>query len=130
MSSHLPPWPVPASSARSKRLDPYWHELVRVHKARREDIPYSPSRTLVTMLASVSYEFEAYFGRYFCHARKHCVRDTTDPDRPVSAFVRPSFLADVHVRDRAFFQRFLDTQTCSSYLEELIQKIDSGKIAY
>lgn len=57
--------------------------------------------------------------------RRHCIRDMTDKAKPITVFLKDSFLAEASDEDRPFYKAFFETQTWFHYSDRLLRTADA-----
>jgi len=75
----------------------------------------------------ISALFEKYLSSLFQEFPKHCIRDLTQKDTPITIFMKDSFLEGVPQKDRPWFKKFLETQIFSQYCDQRLRSADYSK---
>jgi hypothetical protein len=84
-------------------------------------------KTLATGLTTgkVPEKMMVYWDEQFGDFRKHCFRDLSNPDQPVTIFVDDAFIAEkAFSGGEEFFKSFFKTQVWSSYSDEKRTRFD------
>lgn len=79
------------------------------------------SQLLARMGRVLQDHFVSCLGDY----RRHCIRDMTDKAKPITVFLKDSFLAEASDEDRPFYTAFFDTQTWFHYSDRLLRSADA-----
>ena len=89
---------------------------------------YSNVPELYPLVEAISALFETHLRACFGDFRRHCIRDMTD-GKPVSVFLKESFLEGCAPEDVRFFDAFFETQIWAHYSDQLLREADSGDTA-
>ncbi|KAL6052934.1 DENN (AEX3) domain containing protein [Balamuthia mandrillaris] len=121
----MPP-PLPLLKEFRKKFKPYQKAIAKhFSKVTKGPIPYSVNREQYAVCKSVSLLFQQHFSSLFSSFRKHCLCDQTDSEKPITVFLKESFLCDQPRQCRPFMKRFLETQTFFQYCDQRLRKLDN-----
>ncbi len=67
---------------------------------------------------------QSHLGARFENLRKHCIRDLTDKQKPITVFLKESFMEEVPEEDEAFYTQFFETQTWMHYVDNVLRSAD------
>lgn len=67
---------------------------------------------------------KAHLLSLFTDFHKHCIKDLTDNNKPITVFLKESFLDQTPKADRPFFQAFLQTQMFFAHSDARLRKAD------
>lgn len=111
---------IPFEADLKKTIAPLLQQLISVQKGAEVRSP--KARDLARQIVAAFTEFwNAQFGDF----RKHCVRDLTNPEAPVTIFMQDAFLAEKsYSGGQEWFRAFFKTQMWSSHSDEKRTRFD------
>eukprot|EP01104_Vermistella_antarctica_P008294 TRINITY_DN2070_c0_g2_i1.p1 TRINITY_DN2070_c0_g2~~TRINITY_DN2070_c0_g2_i1.p1 ORF type:complete len:1127 (+),score=295.60 TRINITY_DN2070_c0_g2_i1:341-3721(+) len=124
---------LPSLSDLKRKLAPYLRELKKTLPQRSasncpaDKLPYDTTKEQLNYVQGVSTVFESYFSNLFSSFNAHTIRDMTDPDRPITVFLKDSFVLEAEQQRSGgseFLSQFLDTQMFFHYSDEKLRKRD------
>ena len=104
-----------------RKCDPLIRKL---HKSCGKTLPYRTSKEQMQYVEQLSSIFEASFAQLFADFHEYTIRDLTDPDNPITVFMKESFLADLAATDVEFTRPFLESQLFFEYSDKKLRKRD------
>lgn len=84
--------------------------------------PYTTSKEQSFLVESISTVFVNHFSTLFSNFHMYTIRDLTDPEKPITVFMKESFLYDMP--DSSFFSPFLSSQIFFDYSDKRLRKRD------
>lgn len=115
---------------------PRWKELeIKIRPLYKEllrELPMDPRTPSYAFASDVVYHLveeicsllKAHFLSLFSDFTKHCIKDLTDNNKPITVFLKESFLDQTPKVDRPFFQAFLQTQMFFAHSDARLRKAD------
>lgn len=91
-----------------------------------QEIPYRTTTDQKKLIELISISFENYLKAMFSNFKHYTICSMDDPTRPISAFMKESFIEDIP-EPKAFVVEFLETQIFSHYSERIIRKREKEK---
>lgn len=107
------------------KIKPLYKELLR-------ELPIDPrmpsygfaSDVIYHLVEEICTTMKAHLLSLFADFHKHCIKDLTDNNQPITVFIKESFLDRTPKADRAFFQAFLQTQMFFAHSDARLRKAD------
>lgn len=91
--------------------------------------PYTTSKEQMILVDNISTTFENHLGSLFANFHNYTICNKTDPDRPITVFMKDSFLADIEDDSTLeFIEHFLETQTFFQYSDKCLRKRDDLQV--
>lgn len=79
----------------------------------------------MTLVDSISTVFENHLVSLFANFHNYTICNKTDPERPITVFMKESFLSDIEDDSTLeFIEPFLETQTFFHYSDTCLRKRD------
>lgn len=72
--------------------------------------------------------FTEFFNSLFQNFHQHTLRDLTDPQKPITVFLKESFLSSCYEEENLFLIPFLETQIFFHFSDECLRKRDMHEI--
>jgi len=105
-----------------KKLDVY---IKKLNGTFKKDIPYRTTKEQLALVENISTTFENYFSSLFANFHNYTICNKTDPENPITVFMKESFLDDIEDEAAlAFIEPFLGTQTFFQYSDKHLRKRD------
>lgn len=106
-----------------KKLKP----LLKVVSAGRQSgkVPFAPTEEQMSCCHGASLILQTYFSTLFANFRTYCLCDRTDSEKPITVFLKDSFLNDQPRVSRPFLIRFLETRIFFQYCDQRLRQIDA-----
>lgn len=122
--------PNPPQLPRWKELD---IRLRALYKDLLKELPIDPrtppygfaTDVVFHLVEEICTSLKSHFHSFFADFSKHCIKDLTDNNKPITVFLKESFLDQTPKQDRAFFQAFLQTQMFFAYSDQRLRAMDS-----
>jgi hypothetical protein len=91
-------------------------------KSYGKSLPYRTSKEQMSIVEQISSVFESAFAMLFANFHECTIRDLTDPENPITVFMKESFLAEL--TDTDFTKPFLESQIFFDYSDKKLRKRD------
>jgi len=120
---------IPGYRALKKQCTKYLKDLNNTFKMENGSPPYNTTKKQLSIVENISTTFENHFGSWFAHFDNYTICNKTNPEQPITVFMKESFLADIE--DNAtldFIEPFLETQTFFHYSDKCLRKKDKVRI--
>jgi hypothetical protein len=107
------------------KIKPLYKELMR-------ELPLDPRTPMYAFASDVVFHLveeicttmKAHLLSLFTDFHKHCIKDLTDNNKPITVFLKESFLDQTPKVDRPFFQAFLQSQMFFAFSDARLRKAD------
>jgi len=109
-----------------KKIKPYQKNLDKLFKKLAKPC-YQMSEEQEKVAEKLCLIFQTHFNSLFSNFRKYCLSDRTDSEKPITVFLKESFLADQAKQTKPFFRKFLETQIFFQYCDHRLRKMDDHK---
>ena len=119
---HLPP--LPDGEELDKQIKGLEKQFKKISSARLKPsaaLSVEQTQLLARMGKALQEHFVSCLGDY----RRHCIRDMTDKAKPITVFLKDSFLAEAPDEDRPFYTAFFETQMWFQYSDRLLRTADA-----
>jgi len=103
----------------------YYNQLIRTYENGKT--PYVTSSKQLRLAKHISGLFEKYLSSLFDGFRNYCIRDLTQRNKPITIFMKDSFLESIPKPDLPFYNAFLSTQMFFDYQDKRLRREDSRK---
>jgi len=118
--------PLPRWKELEIKVKPLGKELMReFYAGGNTSIPYTTTPSAFHLVEELSTLIKTHFQSLFTDFHKHCIRDLTDNNKPITVFHKDSFLSETPKADQPFFKAFLQTQTFFAYSDQRLRKADT-----
>lgn len=108
------------------RIRPLYKELMRELPIDPRTPPYGfASDVVYHLVEEICTLLKSHFLSLFNDFNKHCIKDLTDNNKPITVFVKESFLDQTPKVDRPFFQAFLQTQMFFAHSDLRLRTADA-----
>lgn len=108
------------------KIRPLYKELLRELPIDPRTPPYQFANDVVFHLVEeMCTLLKSHFLSLFNDFHKHCIKDLTDNNKPITVFVKDSFLDQTPKQDRPFFQQFLQTQMFFAHSDSRLRAADA-----
>jgi len=94
--------------------------------------PYVPSEEQRSCCQATALTLQTFFSSFFSNFRTYCLCDKTDSEKPITVFLKDSFLNDQPRASKPFLSRFLETQIFFHFCDQRLRELDgpSESFAY
>eukprot|EP01103_Thecamoeba_quadrilineata_P007635 TRINITY_DN17488_c0_g1_i1.p1 TRINITY_DN17488_c0_g1~~TRINITY_DN17488_c0_g1_i1.p1 ORF type:complete len:586 (-),score=112.50 TRINITY_DN17488_c0_g1_i1:170-1729(-) len=106
-----------------KELEPFYRELEKTFK----DGTYWPNEEQKSLMDAMRTVLEEDISKIFASFNQHTIRDLTNPAKPITIFLKESFLMSIHNQtDLRFLTSFLNTQIFFHYSDQKLRERDEA----
>jgi hypothetical protein len=105
-----------------KKLEPLYKDLERTYRESN----YWPTDEQKPILAEMRALLQDTIDESFKSFNQHTIRDLTNPAKPITVFLKDSFLCSLPTRDSEFFTVFLGTQIFFQYCDQKVRSRDES----
>eukprot|EP01112_Ceratiomyxa_fruticulosa_P020129 TRINITY_DN676_c0_g1_i1.p1 TRINITY_DN676_c0_g1~~TRINITY_DN676_c0_g1_i1.p1 ORF type:complete len:621 (-),score=67.18 TRINITY_DN676_c0_g1_i1:457-2319(-) len=106
------------------RFRPIHMDIIRELSPDVRPIPYQSSHTMLRMVEEICLVTQSYFMSLFSDFHKHCIREVTDSNNPITVFLKESYLAQTPKQDQGWLKEFFQTQTFFAYSDKRLRSSD------
>ncbi len=88
-------------------------------------VPYTVAEEQRSNCEAVAMLLQTHFSSLFANFRTYSLCDRTDMEKPITVFLKDSFLNDQPRSAKPFMTRFLETQLFFQYCDQRLRQIDA-----
>jgi len=103
----------------------YYNQLKSTFEVNKT--PYVTTSKQLRLAKHISGLFEKYLSSLFDGFRNYCIRDLTQRNKPITVFMKDSFLESIPKADLPFYTAFLQTQMFFDYQDKRLRVEDARK---
>lgn len=118
--------PLPRWKELEIKIRPLYRELMRELPIEPHTPPYAfASDVVFHLVEEMCTLLKSHLTSLFSDFHKHCIKDLTDNNKPITVFLKESFLDQTPKADRPFFQAFLQTQMFFALSDTRLRAVDA-----